>query len=492
MDTSPETKISPALRKEEEMGEGDVHREAKGGGGTAISTMKKLWAATTYEPLLLLHSIIHFGTITMTESLIAEKSCLVTLGKPEDICKELYNHPDDEIEVQQVASKYQGSATMAENLVAMFLLLYIGPFSDRYGRKPFLYLSLVTKTLNILILFLASVFIYSPTELTVVAPFLYSLGGAMGSFQMLVFACISDVTTEANRTFRLGVLKIFMAFGSPTGRVVGGQMYAAGGYVAVYGLALGLLGICLLMLVFTAESVKFSDNEERPKFKVSWLVEVPAELLRAVHRKEGPRRGIVYAILFSHICIFFAMNPLYFLFFKLMFDWDATDYSNWLFYRDMTKAIALVVLMPVFVGRLQLPDTALGLLGCSSVAFMQIALGQIVSSSMAWVALLGPLLGMLELFAHLASRSIMSKCSDGSRELGKLFAAQAVLDSIATGFAGPLYAAVYSSSVDSLPMAQFLLAALFMFLAVLGIRVCDIFLQKKEAAAWHEDRQEKA
>lgn len=50
---------------------------------------------------------------------------------------------------------------------------------------------------------------------------------------------------------------------------------------------------------------------------------------------------------------------------------------------------ALVLLMPVFVGRLRLPDSALGLLGCSSVAFMQIALGQIVSPSMAWVALLG-------------------------------------------------------------------------------------------------------
>lgn len=32
-------------------------------------------------------------------------------------------------------------------------------------------------------------------------------------------------------------------------------------------------------------------------------------------------------------------DPLYFLFFKLMFDWDATDYSNWFFYKDMTKAI---------------------------------------------------------------------------------------------------------------------------------------------------------
>lgn len=32
-------------------------------------------------------------------------------------------------------------------------------------------------------------------------------------------------------------------------------------------------------------------------------------------------------------------DPLYFLFFKLMFDWDATDYSNWLFYKDITKAI---------------------------------------------------------------------------------------------------------------------------------------------------------
>lgn len=52
---------------------------------------------------------------------------------------------------------------------------------------------------------------------------------------------------------------------------------------------------------------------------------------------------------------------------------------------------------------------------------------------------------------------------------GKLFAAQAVLDSIAVGLSGPMYAAVYSSTVDSLPVAQFLLAALFMLLSAVGI-----------------------
>ncbi|XP_069972082.1 uncharacterized protein [Penaeus vannamei] len=252
-------------------------------------------------------------------------------------------------------------------------------------------------------------------------------------------------------------------------------------------MSLALLVVCLIILAFTEESVKFGENEVRPKLKISRLVEEPASLFAAVHRREGPRRGIVYGVLFAHICMFFALNPLYFLFFKLMFDWDATDYSNWFFYKDMTKAIALVLLMPVFVGRMRLPDSALGLLGCSSVAFMQIALGQIVSPSMAWVALLGPLLGMLELFAHLSLRSIISKCSDGSRELGKLFAAQAFLDSIAVGLSGPMYAAVYSSTVDSLPVAQFLLAALFMLLSTVGIWVCDIFVLKKEAGAKNRD-----
>ncbi|XP_037802750.1 proton-coupled folate transporter-like [Penaeus monodon] len=482
MDASVTT-FNPSLRKDKETGKGGVSTEAGRDGGKRILAMRRLWAATTYEPLFLLHSIAYFATLTMTESLISEKSCLVTLGKPEEICKDLYKHPHDAIEVQQVASKYLGIAAFSESFVSIFLLLYIGPFSDRYGRKPFLYLSLVMKTLNVIIFFFASAFMYSPIELTVVAPFLYSLGGGIGTFLMLVFACISDVTTEANRTFRLGVLKIFMAFGTPTGRVVGGQAFAMGGYLAAYGLGLALLAACLLMLAFTEESVKFSENEVRPKFKISWLVEEPAKLLTAVHRKEGPRRGIVYGVLVSHIFMFFALNPLYFLFFKLMFDWDATDYSNWFFYKDMVKATALVVLMPVLVGRLQLPDTALGLLGCSSVAFMQIALGQIVSSSMTWVALLAPLLGMLDMFAQLASRSIISKCSDGSRELGKLFAAQAVLDSIAVGLSGPMYAAVYSSTVDSLPMAQFLLAALFMFFSVVGIWVCDIFVLKKESGA---------
>ncbi|XP_063599318.1 proton-coupled folate transporter-like [Penaeus indicus] len=482
-----ETTFNPPLRKDKEMGEGGVSAEAGRDGGKSISRLRKLWAATTYEPLFLLHSIAYYATLTMTESLISEKSCLVTLGKPEEICKDLYKHPHDAIEVQQVASKYMGIAAFSQSFVSIFLLLYIGPLSDRYGRKPFLYLSLVMKTLSVVIFFFASAFIYSPIELTVVAPFAYSLGGGIGTFLMLVFACISDVTTEADRTYRLGILKICMAFGTPAGRVVGGQVFATGGYLAVYGLGFALLAICFLMLAFTAESVKFGDNEVRPKLGISLLVEEPAKLFTAVHRKEGPRRGIVYGVLVSHICMFFALNPLYFLFFKLMFNWDATDYSNWFFYKDMVRAIALVLLMPVFVGRLRLPDTALGLLGFSSVAFMQIALGQIVSASMTWVAFLAPVLGMLDMFAQLASRSIISKCSDGSRELGKLFAAQAVLDSIAVGLSGPMYASVYSSTVDSLPMAQFLLAALFMLLSVVGIWVCDIFVLRKESGAKSED-----
>lgn len=42
---------------------------------------------------------------TMTESLISEKSCLVTLGKPEEICKDLYKHPHDAIEVRSMIPK---------------------------------------------------------------------------------------------------------------------------------------------------------------------------------------------------------------------------------------------------------------------------------------------------------------------------------------------------------------------------------------------------
>ncbi|XP_069972225.1 probable peptidoglycan muropeptide transporter SLC46 [Penaeus vannamei] len=168
MDTAAETKSNPSLGKDREMGEGGASAEAQRDGSTPVSAMRRLWAATTYEPLFLLHSIAFYATMTMTESLISDKSCLVTLGKPEEICRDLYNHPHDAIEVQQVASKYQGIVPLAESFVSVFLLLYIGPFSDRYGRKPFLYLSLAMRTLNVLILFFASAFIYSPIELTVV------------------------------------------------------------------------------------------------------------------------------------------------------------------------------------------------------------------------------------------------------------------------------------------------------------------------------------
>ncbi|XP_064086815.1 uncharacterized protein LOC135201649 [Macrobrachium nipponense] len=214
--------------REYETGDGDGGKkiELENPKGTAwwVGVLRDAWEQMTVEPLMLLHTIAHSSSEAVEENLYIDKSCLVTLQKPVEICANLSSYKDDQAEVQRLSSKLVGAATFTENSLSFLLLFYLGPLSDRYGRKGFLVWSLLMEVLKYGTLLLCSVFMSLPAELALVGPFFSSLGMGMGGLQMLFFISVCDVTTSANRTVRLGILKIIMHIGLPVGVLYGGMV----------------------------------------------------------------------------------------------------------------------------------------------------------------------------------------------------------------------------------------------------------------------------
>ncbi|XP_064086826.1 uncharacterized protein LOC135201651 isoform X5 [Macrobrachium nipponense] len=178
-------------------------------------------------------------------------------------------------------------------------------------------------------------------------------------------------------------------------------------------------------------------------------------------------------------------DPPYYLFSRLMFDWDATQYSYWASYRDFVAGAAMIILIPVLVNRLKLRDVAIGITGGGSAVFMFVLLGQIRSSDMLWLMIIAPLIGLWKPGVYVALRAIWSKMATRPQELGKLFAAQTIIGVAGEAVSGPIFSAFYSITLYSFQGASFLLCAIFFTLVVFGIRFCEVFIQRSEMKTTH-------
>lgn len=83
-----------------------------------------------------------FFTGTILTDLIVYRTCIITLGINKTECLILHNNSSSEEalnlnrKVQPQASLILMSKSFIESIFPSFLSLFLGPWSDKYGRKP--------------------------------------------------------------------------------------------------------------------------------------------------------------------------------------------------------------------------------------------------------------------------------------------------------------------------------------------------------------------
>lgn len=138
-----------------------------------------------------------------------------------------------EEESQKLLAKIKGIRSPISSFFPLIIVLFAGGYSDKYNiRKPLMILPMVGDMLAVVVLLIASIFMYQlPMEFS---GYLEKIFPAItGNFTLMImgiFSYLTAISKEEDRTFRFGLFSMMVSV-IPTLSFLAGPLYNALGYV---------------------------------------------------------------------------------------------------------------------------------------------------------------------------------------------------------------------------------------------------------------------
>ncbi|CAK1553438.1 unnamed protein product [Leptosia nina] len=462
---------------------------------TILEKLKYLKSNITVEPALALFVMPSVLAMLATQNLNLDKACRVNLGFSEAVCEDLRlrkraNHTFEEDEVQKLIASVQGWKSVIHTAVPTLLMLFIGAWSDKTGRRKICMLmpifgEFMTCVLNMI----NTYFFYQvPVEWTVFMEVIFpALTGGWYTMFLGGFSYLGDVTSKETRTFRMGILSLCMTIGFPVGTGFSGILLRYTGYYGVFSISAVLQFINFTYVYLAIDDHTWLQNKDK-KLRTGcsgFLLEFfdfnsVKDTLKIAFKKEANGRRLRICLILVVVCLSF--GPLWgelsilYIFARYRFNWDEVKYSIYSTFSFVTHSIGTMFSISVFSKKLRADDAVLGMISTSSKMAGALVLAFARNEYEAYAA---PLAEILNGTTMIALRSIASKLVS-HQELGKVFSLFGVAETLMPLIFAPLYSRIYILTLHVLPGAVFLVSV-FVTMPALGIFVWFYYRHKEDA-----------
>lgn len=432
----------------------------------------------TVEPMLALYTIPSVLASLATQNLSLEKACRVNLGYSDQVCdalavRDTANYTLEETEVQRLTASMAGWKTFIQSALPAMIILFVGSWSDRHGRrKPCMLLPIVGEFLTSIGLLICTFFYYElPIQAATFSEAVFpAVTGGWFVMFMAVFTYIADVTSEVDRTFRIGVVNVFFSIAIPIGMALSGVAYRLIGFYGVFSLAC-VMYVCSFYCgwkLVKEEPKKWSGDGPEPTGIIGFLkdffdVRFLLETLKTCFKQGANNRRLKVILLM--VVVMMVIGPLHgentvlYLFVRLQFNWDELDFSLFSSYCVVMNLIGTMLSVGLFSSLLKYDDSVIGMMSCAS----KILAGFIYAfATTVTVVLFAPLVDMMNGTSFIAMRAIASKLVP-SDELGKVNSLFGACEAMMPVLCGPLYSKVYQVTINVLPGAFFLMGGAITF-----------------------------
>ncbi|XP_037717847.1 proton-coupled folate transporter [Drosophila subpulchrella] len=454
-------------------------------GGTA-SWLKRP-RSLILEPAVFLVFFGRFLTDAVYQNQILYQTCVTVMEYNATECEPFLgtDRASDEVkkiegQVQEYASTITMISSMLESTVPAIVSLFLGPWSDKFGRRPILLSTFTGYFISAIILIVLT----QVTAATNISPWWFLLSSTPSVFSggtcaliTILYCHVSDVATEDKRAMRMVTMEAALGLGMMAGGVASGYIYAATGASILFILVGSIISIALIYVYFfVPESLKSEDLQTGSRIREFFRLDLVKVLVKTcIRKRENYDRAIIWFVMLSLTLCVFAMegeSTVNYMFMRKQFDYTVQDYSVFNAARVVIQVVGSTIAMILLRRLLGVSTIMMTLLAFACCVLESTVRATAVYGSEMYLALI---VGMMRGVMSPMCKAILSHVTPSS-ELGKIFSLTTSLQSISPLGAAPLYTAVYQATVNFYPgIFNFISVALYflcycMSAAVFGIQ----------------------
>ncbi|XP_076233559.1 putative peptidoglycan muropeptide transporter SLC46 isoform X2 [Calliopsis andreniformis] len=266
--------------------------------------------------------------------LIVYRTCSITLGINTSECNLLHQNSSStealkiDEQVQPIASLILMIKSCIESIFPAILSLFLGPWSDTYGRKPIMISGYIGISLTYLIFSFMTVWDISPWFL-LIAYIPYACFGGFCIVLLGTICYITDISDEQDRAWHLAWMEALISVGLITGILIGPIIFELYGYTTVFCCS----AICCIITGFYICLLVPETTQTRNSVSLSSLfgIHLVKELITTCTKKrDGFNRYIVWCCIASLILLVVILEgnmTIGYLFASARLGWNVNQYS---------------------------------------------------------------------------------------------------------------------------------------------------------------------
>lgn len=414
------------------------------------------------------------------------RTCYVTLGYNQTECAALGSghHDNATTKLEEIVQPYVTVLAMTKRLIetciTALLCFFIGPWSDKYGRRPVLLATLTGYTIAYVIITIVVAIPSSSPWLLITSTIPICLFGGFPSFLTATICYITDSTSVVNRGWRMGIFEAVITIVGLSGNTLSSFVFNAYGYLIVFVITTGFIILSWLLTIFIiGESLPNPETEDKISnlFKFSLVSDT---IKTTVRRRDGYDRALLFLIIGLTVIFLLAVTAdgeIIYLYFRRKLHWSLRKYTLYKSGRKMSWVFGSIVGGYFLHKLLGVEETVLMLIGflctCTTVFIQGIATKDwhmyVAGATVCFGGSISPM-----------SRSLVSKLVS-SEESGKVFSFIIITETFVNLLGSPLYTYIYNKTISTLPGAfNFVTTGIYAFEVLLTIPAIIMQIYRQE------------
>ncbi|XP_016929152.2 probable peptidoglycan muropeptide transporter SLC46 [Drosophila suzukii] len=415
------------------------------------------------------NQILYQTCVTIEKFNATQCEPLLGIDRASDADKEI------EVIVQTYSANIMMTTSLLESIIPAFASLFLGPWSDKFGRRPIL-LTTFTGYLSGALILIVITYI---TRSTNISPwwFLLSsvpsvLSGGTCALITGIYCYISDVAKERKKALRMVLNEASLCAGMMVGNVASGYIYAATNALVLFSIAGCLMMLALMyVFLFVPESLNPADIHTGSRVREFFRFDLVKDLVRTCFkRRPNFDRAIIWLTMIALTIAIFDMegeSTVNYMFMQDQFNWTIKDFSLFNASRIVIQIIGSIVGMIVLRRFLKMSIVTMAMLSLACCVLES----TVRATAVYWQEMyLGMTLGMMRGVMGPMCRAILSHVAPAT-EVGKIFALTTSMESVSPLGAAPLYTTVYKATLKYYPGAFNFISAVLYFICYILIAV---------------------